>query len=162
DEAIPQAQFAEASDQALASLAAGSERARRRERLAWIVSVLFALAALISIIGYFRKAPVEVSSIRSLIPPPENARFDFAGQNPGPVVVPPNGRYLAFVASSPDGKNHIWVRPLNTLTAQPLAGTEDTSYPFWSPDSQWIGFFVDTMLKKIKLSGGPALKLCNL
>ncbi|MCI0389300.1 MAG: winged helix-turn-helix domain-containing protein [Acidobacteria bacterium] len=159
DVAIPLAQFAEASDQALASLATGSERAKRRERLAWIVSALFALMALISIIGYFRKAPVEVRSYRSFIPSPQ---LHFAGNDPGSFVVSPDGRHLAFVASKPEGKNLVWVRPLNALTAQPLEDTEGATYPFWSPDSQWIGFFVGPMLKKTKVSGGPVLKICDL
>ncbi len=77
-------------------------------------------------------------------------------------MVSPNGRHLAFVASAPDGKSLIWVRPLNALTAQPLAGTEGASNPFWSPDSQWIGFFVGTTLRKIKASGDLPLKLCDL
>jgi eukaryotic-like serine/threonine-protein kinase len=162
DVAFPLAQLPETSDQHSASLVATLERVRRRERLSWIVSAVFALVALISIIGYFRQAPVGVRSIRALIPPPENARLNSGRRNPGQVVVSPDGRHLAFVASTPDGKNFIWVRPLNALTAQPLAGTEGAWSPFWSPDSQWLGFFVESMLKKIKVSGGPALKLSDL
>jgi len=152
----------EPSDKPIASLAVLSERVGKRERLAWIVSGVFALAAMISTIGYFRQSPVEVRSIRAFIPPPENARFHFSGKFSGPVVVSPNGRYLAFVASTPDGKSLIWVRPLNALKAQPLAGTEGGYNPFWSPDGQWLGFFSGTMLKKIKVSGGPIFKLCDL
>src|SRR5262245_8822443 len=132
----------EPSDQASASFAAASSRVGRRERLAWIISAVFALVALTLIIGYFRPAPVEAPSLRAFIPPPENARFYFAGKNPGPVVVSPNGRRLAFVASTRDGKSLIWVRQLNAITAQPLAGTEGASSPFWAPDDQWLGFFV--------------------
>ncbi len=157
-----QAQFPVLSDKPAASSAVASERVRRRERLAWIVSAVFALVALIAIIGYFRQAPIVARSIRAFIPPPENARFHFAGKDPGPVVVSPDGRHLAFVASTPGGKTLIWVRPLDALTAQPLASTEGASSPFWSPDGQWLGFFVGTMLKKIEVSGGPVLKLCDL
>ncbi|NIN70617.1 MAG: hypothetical protein GTO46_01530, partial [Gemmatimonadetes bacterium] len=36
-------------------------------------------------------------------------------------------------------------------------------YPFWSPDSKWIGFFTmaDNTLKKIDASGGPPITLCS-
>jgi hypothetical protein len=48
------------------------------------------------------------------------------------------------------------VRPLDQVTAQPLAGTEGASYPFWAPDGRAIGFFADGKLKRIDLgSGGP-------
>ena len=55
----------------------------------------------------------------------------------------------------------LWVRALDSLDAQPLAGTEDASYPFWSQDSRWIAFFSRDKLKKIAVSGGPALTLCD-
>ena len=40
------------------------------------------------------------------------------------------------------------------LTAQPLAGTEGASYPFWAPDGRAIGFFADAKLKRIEMAGG--------
>ena len=48
------------------------------------------------------------------------------------------------------------MRPLDQVTALPLAGTEGASYPFWAPDGRAIGFFADGKLKRIDLgSGGP-------
>jgi len=55
----------------------------------------------------------------------------------------------------------LWVRPLGAFSTQPLTGTEGASYPFWSPDSRFIGFFADGKLKKIEAAGGPAQTLCN-
>jgi hypothetical protein len=50
---------------------------------------------------------------------------------------------------------------LGALSAQPLAGTEGASLPFWSPDSRFIGFFANSKLKKIDAAGGPAQTLCD-
>src|SRR5262249_27376560 len=72
----------------------------------------------------------------------------------------PDGRRLAFVATA-DGKSSLWVRPLESLTAQALPDTDDAKYPFWSPDSRFIGFFAGGKLKKIEVSGGPAATLCD-
>lgn len=72
----------------------------------------------------------------------------------------PDGRYLA-IAAQLNGKRQLWLRALDTLEIQPLAFTEDAIYPFWSPDSHWIGFFSDGKLKKIALRGGPAQSLCE-
>jgi Tol biopolymer transport system component len=55
----------------------------------------------------------------------------------------------------------LWIRLLDSLQAQELAGTQDASYPFWSPDSRWIAFFSGGKLKKIEASGGPPLTLCD-
>src|SRR5437667_10684789 len=73
----------------------------------------------------------------------------------------PDGRRLAFVARNSEGKSFLWVRPLNATAAQPLAGTEGASYPFWSPDSEFLGFFAGGKLKKIDVTGGPPQILCD-
>jgi hypothetical protein len=65
------------------------------------------------------------------------------------------------VATTPEGKELLWVRPLDSLQAQPLAGTEGAAFPFWSPDSRFIGFFAGGKLKKLEASGGPPLTLCD-
>ena len=70
-------------------------------------------------------------------------------------------RRLAFVAPTAEKKNLLWVRPLNGLVAQPLAGTDGARYPFWSPDGRFLGFFAGGKLKKIDASGGPAQILCD-
>jgi eukaryotic-like serine/threonine-protein kinase len=43
-----------------------------------------------------------------------------------------------------------------------LIGTEDGSYPFWSPDSRFIGFFASGKLKKVDIAGGPAITICDV
>jgi Tol biopolymer transport system component len=58
------------------------------------------------------------------------------------------------------GKPQIWIRPLDSLTAQPLAGTEGAAYPFWSPDGRSIGFFADGKLEKIESGGGAVQTIC--
>jgi Tol biopolymer transport system component len=42
-----------------------------------------------------------------------------------------------------------------------LPGTEGAAYPFWSPDSAFLGFFADGKLKKIALAGGSPQILCD-
>jgi Tol biopolymer transport system component len=55
----------------------------------------------------------------------------------------------------------LWVRSLDSLQWQVLAGTDDAGYPFWSPDSRYIGFFTADKLKKIAVGGGPAQTICG-
>jgi Tol biopolymer transport system component len=98
-------------------------------------------------------------------PAPRLMRFDLA--TPEGVVsvdaprLSPDGRILAFNATGSDGLSRIWLRPLNSLAANPLPGTEGTTRPFWSPDSQFLGFFAEGRLKKIDVSGGPAQKVAD-
>jgi Tol biopolymer transport system component len=77
------------------------------------------------------------------------------------MTLSPDGRRIAFIARDEAGKQMLWVRALDALTAQPLAGTEDASCPFWSPDSRFIGFFSSGKLRKIDANGGPPQALCD-
>src|SRR5262245_35056431 len=60
------------------------------------------------------------------------------------------------------GKLQLWVRPLDSTEARELAGTQGAIFPFWSPDSRFIGFFADSRLKKIEVTGGPVQTLCEV
>jgi Tol biopolymer transport system component len=60
-----------------------------------------------------------------------------------------------------EGRNQLLLRSLDSVTAQPLSGTEGGLYPFWSPDSRWIGFFADGKLKRIDIAGGTAQTIAD-
>ena len=68
----------------------------------------------------------------------------------------PDGQQLAVVAGG-----QIWVRPLDSLQARAVTGTEGGTYPFWSPDGNSIGFFAGNELRRIPRDGGIAQKLCD-
>jgi len=80
----------------------------------------------------------------------------------GPAaVISPDGRLLVLVTQSPTGGSQLYVRHLDQLHGTPLSGTLNAHNPFFSPDSQWIGFFADGKLKKIAVTGGAAVALCD-
>jgi serine/threonine-protein kinase len=77
------------------------------------------------------------------------------------AIISPDGRRLVFPARGPDGKQQLATRLLDQAQATLLPGTENGSDPFFSPDSQWVGFFADRKLKKISVQGGAPLSLCD-
>ena len=77
------------------------------------------------------------------------------------VAVSPNGRLLVFAAMDSAGVQRLWLRPLESLTARPLEGTELAVNPFWSPDSRFIAFFADMKLQKTSVNGGAPEVLCR-
>jgi Tol biopolymer transport system component len=135
----------------------------RRPWLPWAVAIpaVFAAAALAFV--HFREAPPETPVVRTFIPPPDKTTYNVTGglSITGAVALSPDGRRMTFSAIGAVGKNQLWLRPLDALTAQPLAGTEDAIHPFWSPDSRYIGFFAAGKLKKLDTAGGPPLTLCD-
>jgi Tol biopolymer transport system component/predicted Ser/Thr protein kinase len=136
-------------------------RRKNRERLAWSGMALFAIVAMLLAYGFIARAPQPARVIVSEISAPSNANFAFGGNVAGPPAISPDGRRLAFSAIGSDGKQRLWVRPLESATAQPLEGTEDARFPFWSPDGRYLGFFANGKLNRIDASGGPVLAIAN-
>jgi Tol biopolymer transport system component len=134
-------------------------RRKSRERLAWIVAAVAILGAALATFGYLRRAPVESRPMRSSLLPPEKATFDFAAAAAGSLTISPDGRRVTFAAKDADGKNLLWIRSLDEMSARPIPGTEGATWPFWSPDSRFIAFFADQKLKKVDISGAPPLIL---
>jgi serine/threonine protein kinase len=133
---------------------------KNRERLSWAASSALLVLCLALAAAYFGRPSPERRVVRSSILPPEKSMFALAGTFAGPAVVSPDGRRLAFGIIGADAKQVLYVRSLNALSGQVLAGTEGATYPFWSADSRFLGFFADGQLKKVDASGGPVQVLC--
>jgi Tol biopolymer transport system component len=137
---------------------------KSRERLVWSVLVALLIAALaLGAVASLRHKPEDTQPVRFFISTPSG----LAGQGTttsgttAPVAVSPDGRRIAFVSMGTNGRYLLWVRSLDTLTAQALDGTEGASSPFWSPDSRFLGFFAGGKLKKIEASGGQPITLSD-
>jgi serine/threonine protein kinase len=126
----------------------------------WIgATALFASMSALLAFVHLREAPIEVSQVRLFIPPPDHAAYPNYNQIESPPVISPDGRQIAFIAHEIGRPDSVWVRPLDSLAARALPGTDgvpnSSLRPFWSPDSRSLGFFAGGKLKRIDLSGGP-------
>jgi serine/threonine protein kinase len=123
-----------------------------RERLVWAAGgVIIATIATAGVTLYLRPVSVVVPETRLQISTPRDAALiNFA--------ISPDGRKVVFQAPI-SGRNQLWLRTLESETAQPLTGTEDGNRPFWSPDSNSIGFFTPGQLKRLDLAGGAVRTL---
>ncbi len=127
-------------------------------KLPWGMAATFAfLSALLGFL-YFRE---------TLSRPKPLTRFS-VDLGPEAVVGPhttatisPDGRRLAFVVREAGGVEQLATRLLEETNDTLLPGTENASDPFFSPNSQWIGFFADRKMKKISVQGGAAVTLCD-
>jgi eukaryotic-like serine/threonine-protein kinase len=124
-------------------------------RLPWMLLAMTALAlvAVSAAATRFYTRPVAPAApVRFTLAPPGAVSFSPTANF---YAISPDGRYLAFVATSAQVAT-VWVRPLDSLDARPLKGTEGARQVFWSPDSRFIGFFsAGGFIKKIPVSGGP-------
>ena len=156
---------------ASADVSAIVARQRNRERLGWTSALLLGLAliAVASVLVIQSRRPQPAADpVHFTIGAPDNWLLTgnaFTGSAPS-FAIAPDGRHIAAVAFS-QGLSMLWVRPTNRPPWRRLEGTEGATSPFWSPDSQSIGFFAseklapgDTWIKTVRASGGVPVQLC--
>lgn len=77
------------------------------------------------------------------------------------LAISRDGEKIVYAAVT--GKTtQLFVRDHSGSLPRALPGTEDANSPFLSPNGQWIGFFAENKLKKIRSDGGPAIALCDV
>ena len=149
------------SPQATATSATPANAAAEKSRpfVAWAVACVGLLLAVIFASLYFSSLRPH-PRLRAQIAAPDKFRFNFTGDAAGPVVLSPDGTHLVYSALV-EGKNQLYVRSLDSLTPQPLPGTEDAIFPFWSPDGRSVAYFSNGKLRRLDISGGPPMELCD-
>jgi len=135
---------------------------RRKDRVAWGVAGLLAgvlLAAAAAWLVARRNVAVAAPATRVAIAIP--AGDAFVTDNYLTLAISPDGRRVVYVGRRAD-KRLLFLRSLGMAEAAPIPGTEGAFSPFFSPDGQWLGFWDDAKLKKILLSGGAPVTICDI
>ncbi|HSE98298.1 MAG TPA: protein kinase [Blastocatellia bacterium] len=128
-------------------------------RLGMMLALLFIAVAIIGpsiwwTMRFWRADSKPVARF-SILPPPGQQRSLTEAQ------ISPDGKHVVF-ASRRGELTQLYIRPLDQFDSRPIAGTEGAVRPFFSPDSQWIGFYQsDNRLKKVRVSGGAPLTICE-
>ena len=135
--------------------------ASSRERIGWAAAILLAIAVGAIVGANFNRRAASAIAIRTEIDPPAKANLNLTGDFAGPPVLSPDGESVAFAATATDGKTALWVRPMNSVDGREIPGTEAAIFPFWSPDSRYLGFFADGKLKTIDITGGSAQAIAD-
>jgi serine/threonine-protein kinase len=128
----------------------------------WALAAVLGIGLLITLFALRQASqpsllkPIELS----LWIPPEHPLDTIDGTA---VAISPDGSRLAYVTRD-QGSNagKLYVREMDNKDAVLLGGAGAASVPFFSPDSQWIGFFGDGKLKKVSVRGGAPIVLCDL
>ena len=116
------------------------------------------LLAMAAGLGFWLSSKSTAPDLRVAINLPPGYQLDVVNSA---LALSPDGTRLAFAAVGPEGPQRLWLRALNGQEPQALAGTEDATYPFWSPDGRRLGFFARRKLKTIELASGAVDALCD-
>ncbi|MDF1506533.1 hypothetical protein PYV61_26495, partial [Roseisolibacter sp. H3M3-2] len=99
------------------------------------------------------------TAARPAAPPPRAARFDIPALGALPFGSEPrladDGGALVYVALTPEGRRAVFVRPLDSLRARPVPGTDGAVNVQPSPDGRWLAFnTLDDELRRVPTAGG--------
>ena len=112
------------------------------------------------------RSPVDraPTSVRLELSPPPGTRFGgtLSAIEASVVAVSPDGQTLAFIATRAGDVPKVWLRTLGDPTARQIAATDNAISLFFSPDGRAIAFFADGQLKRVDLSGGAPVKVCDV
>jgi eukaryotic-like serine/threonine-protein kinase len=133
---------------------------KKSSLLPWAIAAVATLAAIALAVLHFARGAESKPMVRTQIAPSDKLEFNFVGDNGGPPVISPDGLHIVFSARA-QGKQQLFLRSLDNLTPQPITGTDEGTFPFWSPDSRSIAFFAEGKLKRVEIGGGPAVIICN-
>jgi serine/threonine protein kinase/Tol biopolymer transport system component len=136
----------------------------------WLFALIAAGALVVGagstwlLVGSRGGASVAATSVQLELSPPPGARFGGTLSNieASVVAVSPDGQTLAFIASRPGEVPKVWLRTLRDSTARQIAATDNAISLFFSPDGRAIAFFADGQLKRVEVSGGAPVKVCNV
>ena len=84
------------------------------------------------------------------------------GSSDAKVAISPDGRYVAYlIGAVPFAELPLYIRALDQL--EPALLSSSARSPFFSPDSQWVGFVEDNrQLSKVAVTGGPSVPIGEL
>ncbi|HYM25742.1 MAG TPA: protein kinase, partial [Vicinamibacterales bacterium] len=134
----------------------------RRLAVALAVTSLVAVASGAALIGVAARRPYVQPSLPYRFVIPVSRDLPLQGAGGGGMAISPDGRWLVY--ASPRG---IARRAFDQLDAELVRGVDaEARAPFFSPDSQWIGYEIGTaagiQLKKVPVNGGIAVTIGEL
>jgi len=135
-----------------APAAGGDRRSPLQRALPWALVAVFLIAALVTIF-----------LLRQTQHPAARMQFGIPVQSEvGNLALSSDGKMLAYVArDDASGENMLYVQPVGAQKVSLLPGTEGASYPFWSPDDAFVGFFSSGKLKKVPIAEGSPQVITN-
>lgn len=140
------------------TLGAGDEvgqirpQVRRLERIGFVLALVLALGVILTM---WLSRPRETTQLPL-------RRFAFVPREPvSGAVISPNGKHIAYVSESGQ-HSKLWIQDLDQVEPRSISETGNALDPFWSPDSQFIGYGTKTELRSVPVIRGDPVTICQL
>ena len=133
----------------------------RHDKRAFYAAITVALVSTAVAFWSLLRAPQPAAStvVRSTLTLPDGDPLTLH-TSAASLAVSPDGQYVAYVAGDWDTRR-LYLRKLDMLEARLIEGSEGAMTPFFSPDSEWVGFAKDRLLMRAAVSGGAPLRVSD-
>jgi serine/threonine-protein kinase len=138
-------------------------RSLGRRRATMVAGTLGALALVLAAVVWSRPASSGIASappVHLSVMFAEDAQMHLGLPRPS-LSLSPDGRTIVYTAAREPEPPRLWIRDLDRFEATPVPGTDGARLASFSPDGRWIAFFADSKLKKVPVTGGPSVVLCD-
>jgi serine/threonine-protein kinase len=134
--------------------------ARRRAWLGLNAAAVLVAAAIASVSTWVMFRPLPARIARLTVLPAEGVRPGDPFALPD-VAITPDGSRIVYTSGTVRQNQQLFVRSLDQLESVGIKGLNAPFSPFLSPDGTWIAYFEDAGLKKVPITGGPAISICT-
>ncbi len=142
-----------------------TQLARWRQVLPWALGALIVGSLLTGLAVWSVMRPAPSRLVRFTMSPDGNRALTIAAAS-SDVAISPDGEHIAYFTggTSVGGAELLHVRSLDQLTSATLAAGSGPFNAFFSPDSEWVGFYDQPgpTLKRVSVMGGPTRTICEL
>jgi len=122
----------------------------------WLLAALALAAVAASAAWWIARRPAPTTHMQFAIPVPQE-------MNVSHMALSSDGSQLAFVSPEPStGLPMLYLQRIGSSSVTQLPGTQNASFPFWSPDGTFIAFFANGKLLKMPVTGGTPQALANV
>jgi len=128
----------------------------RWKKVSFAAVAMTLAVVIVSAVLLWQKATSERPLWFSVIPPDAN----FSSRPT--LAISPDGKHIVFGVEGASGSISLWIRSFDSGSARELPGTVGGRHPFWSPDSQSVGFFANGKLHRVNIGGGSAQALVQV
>ena len=117
--------------------------------LPWVAGLL--VGVLVTSLGFWSvRSGLTETPVRKLTLPFEGSLTQFDS-----VAISPDGQLVAYTQN-----RRLWIQSLAQLAPLEVEDSDGALWPFWSPDSDFVGYMTEVSVKKVSAQGGPSEVLC--
>ena len=127
---------------------------RRTPLLLWL-SVALALVAVAAVTWFVARRPVPTTRMQFALAVPDEMSISH-------MALSRDGSMLVFTAPEENSAlPMLYLQRIGSSSVTLLPGTQNATFPFWSPDGAYIAFFANGKLQKMAIAGGTPQVLAN-